>query len=63
LNFVDQFLVITNARDKGVLANASFNVDSRTRVYFDYGLDTDYPVFRPAILNSQTFRFGMAWRY
>ncbi len=63
LNFVDQFLVITNARDKGVLANASFNVDSRTRVYLDYGLDTDYPVFRPAIQNSQTFRFGMAWRY
>jgi hypothetical protein len=63
LNFVDQFTVITNARDKGVLANASFNVDSRTRVYLDYGLDTDYPVFRPAIQNSQTFRFGMAWRY
>jgi hypothetical protein len=63
LNFRDQFTVITNARDKGVLANASFNVDSRTRVYLDYGLDTDYPVFRPAIQNSQTFRFGMAWRY
>jgi hypothetical protein len=63
LNFRDQFLVITNARDKGVLANASFNVDSRTRIYLDYGLGTDYPVFRPAIQNSQTFRFGMAWRY
>ncbi len=63
LNFRDQFTVITNARDKGLLANASFNVDSRTRVYLDYGLDTDYPVFRPAIQNSQTFRFGMAWRY
>ncbi|MGA8143227.1 MAG: hypothetical protein WB987_04985 [Candidatus Acidiferrales bacterium] len=63
LDFRDQFTTINNARDKGVLANASFNVDSRTRVYFDYGLDTDYPVFRPSIQNSQTFRFGMAWRY
>ena len=63
LDFRDQFTVITGARDKGVLANASFNIDSRTRVYMDYGLDTDYPVFRPAIQNSQTFRFGMAWRY
>jgi len=63
LDFRDQFTVITGAHDKGVLANASFNIDSRTRVYMDYGLDTDYTVFRPAIQNSQTFRFGMAWRY
>jgi hypothetical protein len=63
LNFRDQFTVITDARDKGVLANASFNLDSRTRLYMNYGLDTDYPVFRPSIQNSQTFRFGMAWRY
>lgn len=63
LDFRDQFLVITDARDKGVLANASFNIDSRTRVYMDYGLDTDYAVFRPAIQNSQTFRFGVGWRY
>ena len=40
-------MMITNARDKGVLANASFNVDSQTRVYPRLGLDTDYPVFRP----------------
>jgi hypothetical protein len=63
LNFRDQFTIITDARDKGVLANASFNLDSRTRLYMNYGLDTDYPVFRPSIQNSQTFRFGMAWRY
>ena len=62
LNFRDIF-VITNARDKGVLADASFNLDSRTRLYLNYGLDTDYPVWRPTIQNSQTFRFGMVWRY
>ena len=63
LNLRDQFTVIKNARDKGVLGNTSFNLDSRTRLYLEYDLDTDYPVFRPSIQNSQTFRFGMAWRY
>ncbi len=63
LNFRDLFTVIKNARDKGVLGNTSFNLDSRTRLFMEYDLDTDYPVFRPSIQNSQTFRFGMAWRY
>jgi hypothetical protein len=63
LDFTDQFTVITDARNKGLVANASFNLDTRTRIYMDYGLDTDYAVFRPAIQNSQTLRFGMAWRY
>jgi hypothetical protein len=63
LDFRDLFTVINNARDKGVLGHASFNLDSRTRLFLDYDLDTDYPVFRPSIQNSQTFRFGMAWRY
>ncbi|MFZ3216504.1 MAG: hypothetical protein WA192_10635 [Candidatus Acidiferrales bacterium] len=63
LNFRDLFTIITDARDKGVLANAAFVLDPKTRFFFDYGLDTDYPVFRPAIQNSQTFRFGMMWRY
>ncbi len=63
LDFRDLFTVITSARDKGVLGNASFRLDRRTRLFLDYDLDTSYPVFRPSIQNSQTFRFGMAWRY
>ena len=63
LDFRDLFTAIKNARDKGVLGNTSFNLDSRTRLFLAYDLDTDYPVFRPSIQNSQTFRFGMAWRY
>jgi hypothetical protein len=63
LNFRDLFTVINDGRDKGVLADISFNVDSRTRLFLNYDLDTDYPVFRPSIQNSQTFRFGLAWRY
>ncbi len=63
LNFRDLFTIITDARDKGVLGNASFNLDTRTRLFLDYDLDTDYPIFRPSIQNSQTFRFGMAWKF
>ncbi len=63
LNFRDQFTVISDARDKGVLADASFKVDNSTRLFMNYGLDTDYAVFRPSIQNSQTFRFGLAWSY
>ena len=63
IDFRDIFVTITNAHDKGILADASFNLDSRTRLYMNYGLDTDFPVWRPSIQNSQTFRFGMAWRY
>lgn len=63
LNFRDLFTIITDARDKGVLGNASFNLDTHTRLFLDYDLDTDYPVFRPSIQNSQTFRFGMTWKF
>jgi hypothetical protein len=63
LNFRDQFTVITGARDKGVIGKASFILDTKTRIFMDYDLDTDYPVFRPSIQNSQTFRFGVAWKY
>jgi hypothetical protein len=63
LNFRDQFAVITDARDKGVIGDAYFKVDNRTRLFMNYGLDTDYAVFRPDIQNSQTFRFGLAWSY
>ncbi len=64
LNFRDQFSSSSQMpTTKEFLRDASFNLDSRTRLYLNYGLDTDYPVFRPSIQNSQTFRFGMAWRY
>jgi hypothetical protein len=63
LDFRDQFTVINNAREKGVLGDASFKLDNKTRLFMNYGLDTDYAVFRPSIQNSQTFRFGLAWSY
>ena len=38
-------------------------LDQRTRVYFDYSLDTDYFVWRPSIKNGQVFRLGIDWKY
>ena len=63
LDLRDQFTVITDAGNKGVLADASFKLDSRSRLIFEYGLDSDYHVFEPDIQNSQTFRVGVAWSY
>ena len=63
INFQDRFFVINNAQDKGWLGSAALRVDSKTRVYFNYSLDTDFYVWRPSIKNGQVFRLGMDWKY
>ncbi len=63
LNYQDSFVVINRAADKGVLGSASLKLDQRTRMFIEYDLDTDYPVYRPDIQNTQTLRVGMAWKY
>jgi hypothetical protein len=63
LRFQDRFFFIDDAQDKGWLGNAAVRLDQRTRVYFDYSLDTDYFVWRPSIKNGQVFRLGIDWKY
>jgi len=63
LQFQDRFFLIDNAQDKGWLGNAAVRLDQRTRVYFDYSLDTDFFVWRPSIKNGQVFRLGIDWKY
>ena len=63
VNFQDTYTIITDTQDKGFAGNASLQLDSRTRVYFEYGLDTDFFVWRPYIKNGQVFRLGMNWKY
>ena len=63
LAYQDSFFVINNARDKGVLGSATLKLDQRTRLFVEYDLDTDFPIYRPDIQNTQTLRVGMAWRY
>lgn len=63
LNYQDSFFVINRANDKGVLGSATVKLDQRTRMFIEYDLDTDFPVYRPDIQNTQTLRVGMAWKY
>ncbi len=63
LKFQDRFFFIGNAQDKGWLGSASVRLDQRTRVYFDYSLDTDFFVWRPSIKNGQVFHLGLDWKY
>jgi hypothetical protein len=63
IKFQDRFLIINNAHDKGLLGRAQLKLDQRTRLYFDYDLDSDFFVFAPDIQHAQTFRLGLAWRY
>jgi hypothetical protein len=63
INYQTSYVLINNAQDKGWLASASYRVDPRTRLYFDYTLDTDFFVWRPSIKNGQVFRVGVDWKY
>jgi hypothetical protein len=63
INFQGPYYIINNAQDKGWLANAAWRLDSHTRLFFDYSLDTDFYVWRPSIQNGQVFRLGLDWKY
>ena len=58
-----RYLGTQNSQEKGLLGAASFRMDSRTRVSFDYSLDSDFYLFRPSISNAQIFRLGLWWKY
>jgi hypothetical protein len=59
----DRYLGTQNSQEKGLLGAASLRMDSRTRVSFDYSLDSDFYLFRPSISNAQIFRLGLWWKY
>lgn len=63
INYQTTYFTIGNAQDKGWLGSASYRLDSRTRLYMDYSLDTDFFVWRPSIKNGQVFRLGVDWKY
>lgn len=63
INFQDQFYVLNHLHDRGLLGDISMKLDARTRVFFNYDLDTDFFVFAPNIKYAQVLRIGMAWRY
>ena len=63
LDFQDQFRAFKNAHDRGLLGSSWYRIDPKTRVWFDYSLDTDYSVFRPDIRHSTILRLGLDWKY
>jgi hypothetical protein len=63
LNYQNTFFITNNDHAKGVLGSATVKLDQRTRMFVEYDLDTDFPLYRPDIQNTQTLRVGMAWRY
>jgi hypothetical protein len=63
INYQGNYYKISDTQDKGWVATAAFRPDSRTRVYFDYSLDTDFFVWRPSIKNGQVFRIGLDWKF
>lgn len=63
MNFQDRFYVINNVHDRGLLADVSFKLDDRTRLFVNWDLDTDFFLFTPNLKDSQIFRVGMQWRY
>jgi hypothetical protein len=63
LRFQDRFQGMQDGHDKGLLGGASWRVDARTRLYFDYSLDTDFFLFRPSLSHAQIFRMGLGWKY
>jgi hypothetical protein len=58
----DQFEMISGAHQAGWLAGASVKLDEHSRLHFDYTLDNDFLVYRPAIANSRVLRLGILWR-
>jgi hypothetical protein len=46
-----------------LLADLSFKLDDRTRLFINWDLDTDFFLFTPNLKDSQIFRVGTQWRY
>ncbi len=63
IHYQDRFYVLNHLHDRGLLGSATLKLDSRTRAYADYGLDTDFFLFSPNIKYAQTVRLGLDWRY
>ena len=63
MNFQDQFYIEQHLHDRGVLFEASVKIDSRTRAFFNYDLDSDFFLFAPNVKDAQSLRVGLAWKY
>ena len=63
MDFQDRFFVLQHLHDRGLLADLTFRVDDRTRLFVNWDLDTDFFIFAPSLRDTQIFRIGVQWRY
>jgi hypothetical protein len=63
IDMQNRSVIIKGAHQSGWLAGAWLRLDQHTRVLFDYSLDNDFFMFRPAISNAQILRVGLNWKY
>ena len=62
IDLQNRFFFIDGARVLGASGGAFFRLDHRTRLYFRYGLDEDFTLFRPSLQRFRTYRMGLDWR-
>ena len=62
IDLQNRFFFIDKAHALGAIGGAYFRLDHRTRLYFRYGLDEDFTLFRPSLQRFQTYRMGLDWR-
>jgi hypothetical protein len=63
IDLQDRFFYVPNQISKGVLGGVNYRLDKHTRMYFNYSLDSDFPVFEPDIQRAQVLRVGLIWKY
>ena len=62
IDLQNRFFFMDGARVVGAIGGAWLRLNQRTRLYFRYGLDEDFTLFRPSLQRFQTYRMGLDWR-
>ncbi len=62
IDLQNRFFFIDKARALGAIGGIFCRLNQRTRLYFRYGLDDDFYIFRPSLQRFQTYRMGLDWR-
>ncbi len=62
IDLQNRFFFIDRAHVLGATGGAWFRLDRRTRLYFRYGLDEDFNIFRPSLQRFRTYRMGLDWK-
>ena len=62
IDLQNRFFFIDKSRALGAIGGVFCRLDRRTRLFFRYGLDEDFHIFRPSLQRFQTYRLGLDWK-